>query len=272
MLNKEIERELNEFLERIREEYEDYKIYITRYWDLEEYLPCVEIYEKNDESEPIKVFGYDKDNGKFVDMTEDIEDGISGFFEFGYVGFLRLDGEEIGTIIPNSYYYELCNYGNTFQLLLPYEGKVYSITGYFLDNTVMFDFKECESDKDLEKEFERVLPHVLEVLRGYYEEPLDAWRSLYRYSGNPKYFTKVVEGWVSILAGDEVIMKLSDVSKMKIKFNFPILFVFPRCSNVCVTYFDVFVPKEKVNEFKEKLKLERTDKIDLSEGFWYKVY
>jgi len=130
-------------------------------------------------------------------------------------------------------------------------GHPLKISGTLLRRGIKYTIPAEILDPNTREEIEKVIDEVKKVLATYSYEPVDPWRGYYK-GESAGDFVKVVEGWVGLGSSDPSIEKLAKLHKLKeTPPCSPILFVFPRSSNVCVTYFDVYVRKDDVHEFRK---------------------
>ena len=189
--------------------------------------------------------------------------------EWGRDDFFWMDSKKpISGFLPSYKDEELAAYGNRLQLILPVNDSVYSLSAVFLDNIFFLDvypdsFPE-DDWRDVVKWLKKNINSVIDVAASYGWKSVDAWRGFYDSEKESGAWEKIVQGWVGIGSSDENVEKLAKVSKLEITFDFPVILVFPRGSNVCVTYFDVWVPKGKGKVFVYILGLE--DKFSFSDG------
>jgi len=264
---------------------EDTELSVSEIWDLARYRKIVEVYRRG-----TCVTEYYLPNpdavgieDSFIDITGDVYDGVYATLDSDYEKFITLDGREIEATIPYSYYEELQYYGNKFRLVVKLRefGTVVPVSGDFLDNTVRFYYPVDDlSDSELEA-LEKLLfdsgllEKVLEVFRTYRWVPMGFCG--YYEGSSTGVFTKVVEGWVALGTTTDLIKYLSEFEKLKLPSedypDYPVLFVFPSSSNICVQYFDVYVPTEHVNDFRSRLRVEKNhEEFNYSKGIWVLVH
>lgn len=165
---------------------------------------------------------------------------------------------------------ELSSYGNVFVLMMPHGGEYVKIRGDFLDNIVrLFPCMDDEFDDVRPELFAKYDDIVFDILRGVSWEPTDAWRGRYtsKYAND---WVKVIEGWHSI-GGSRFADRVNSILRCEKVFDFPILFLFLRCSNVLTTYFDIYCPRENREELKKYL-LPEGEIFDLDVGVWAKAH
>ena len=163
-------------------------------------------------------------------------------------------------------------------LPVPSTSTLVKITGNFIDNTVYYSVPIHSDLSDSEvsyiyKWLEDRKSELWSILKSYTWMPTDAYRGHYESAERAGRWVRVAEGWIGVgCGGDEIIRKLADICELKVHVDFPIFFVFPRSSNVAVTYFDVYVEEENAEKLKRILGVrETTDKLDLDRGFWIRV-
>jgi len=156
--------------------------------------------------------------------------------------------------------------GNRFVLII--EG--YAIRGAFLDKVIEYFIprellEAMDKEPSLGNRVANEIERVKAVATSYRWKPTDQWRGHYESENAINDYVKVVTGWIGLGSYDEDIEKLAKVSNLEAEPPCaPMLFVFPRSTNVLVTYFDVFVPKDQVQSFKNWFG--EVDKFSFSEG------
>jgi len=174
-----------------------------------------------------------------------------------------LDCWNLDSLDPNIDYFELpysevreLDYGNRFSVILDNEDYYLKIAGAFLGKVVAYEVPESVfnafsiSEANLAGNILRIIDEIKPVLATYTFKRVDPWRGHYegRSAGN---FVKVVEGWIGLGSSDPAVEKLSKVHKLdEDPPCTPMLFVFPRSTNICVTYFDVYVRRGDVHKFR----------------------
>jgi len=196
---------------------------------------------------------------------------------YDYENYEDLEGDPIEAGIPYCYIEELSYYGNHFSLILPFTHCVIKIKGTFIDNTVRYFIPLDDIDRETEEELYVWLNNnkkrIWNIFKKYDWKRVDLWRGHYESENETEGYVKVLEGWTGGTM-DEFIRKLADMANMKAEDypDYEVLFVHPQSSNICVQYFDVWVPKNRKNEFMEFLrKLGLKDNEVYKEGLWYRV-
>jgi len=191
--------------------------------------------------------------------------------DFEYVSD-TLDYWNIDSLDPNIDYFELPYseveelqyYGNRFDVIFDAGGYCLKIGGIFLDKVVAYEVPDEVFAQDLEDDVIRIINEIKAILATYSFKHVDPWRGYYE-GKSAGGFIKVVEGWIGLGSSDPAVEKLAKVHKLEEEPPCtPILFVFPRSSNVCVTYFDVYVRKSDVEKFKNWFG--DVDRFSFSEG------
>lgn len=189
-----------------------------------------------------------------------------------YTMMVTLDPSKPEVCILDEDYEELTTYGNRFSLIIETEKYYYKVRGMFLDKIVYMLMPEILDDEEYEEVVGKVrelMPDLLGVLGSYVWHPIDRYRGMYIPKKTKGRFIQVVEGWASTEA-DENVRRLAKVANMEEDPPVtPILFVYPRSSNLMVTYFDVYVLEEDVDKFVKWFG--KVDSFSLTEGYYVKT-
>ena len=246
----------------------DLEVYST--WNLKRYV--TEIYAVDKSTSLI----LDVDAGEIY--VEYGDDYIPFEEDYYYENLEDLNGKRILNLF-NTYFEELKYYGNGFSIILPLStGKVIAIRGKFIDNTVFYTLPLDELDENEKNELIKWLDKnrltVWNLFKTYTWRPIDLLRGYSEGANETETWEKVVDGWVSWSCSSKIIEKLSDYETLRANdyTDYPVLFVFPRNTNILVTYFDVYVPKGKKEHFKEFLGIPKElDEIDLDKGYYIRT-
>jgi len=213
-----------------------------------------------------------------------VEDCVISFSDdWDYENPFRLDNLAPIYEIPEAYYEELMTYGNALSFIVKLSsGAVVAIRGRFLGNTLLLklpvdDLGDDEFDELVKLLSDEYLKEIAEICKSYTWVLSDAYRGCYQAVKEPQcQFKKVIEGWVAIGDySDRVINRLASLDRLELPIedypDCPVLLVFPRSSNVCVTYFDVYVPTDKAKYFLQWLNAVGYESFDLKHGHYVRV-
>jgi len=168
-------------------------------------------------------------------------------------------------------------YGNRFVLIMIIGGCAIAIRGAFLGKVIEYVIQEelleaMEKDQSLSNRVTNEIERVKAVAASYSWKPTDRWRGRYESENIVAEYVKVLTGWMdwisprlyTRLCGKETekLVKLLNLESKPPCTS--ILFIYPRSSNIVVMYFDVFVPKDQVQSFKNWFG--EVDKFSFSEG------
>lgn len=258
------------------------EVEVYYYWNLNEEVPY--IWARIDGEEKCFLVGEEEE---FEEVECDEVGYVYPSDTFDYDNYELLNGEPIPAPIPSWVLEELNTYGNPFVILVylkevnPSLDTFVRIRGSFLDKTVWYfipyDDLEDEEAEAVEEWLRQKRVSVWNILESYVWIPL-GYRGYQDLKEQPEQWTRVVEGWVGIGCGDPVIGFLDKLSKLEVDElpDFSVVFVFPRSSNICVVYFDVFVPKGKERAFIDYLRKMLGDKFRTepefgTEGVHYRI-
>ena len=244
--------------------------YVGRAWNLKRRVPKIVLRDGT-------MYILDIDLGEAFEAVETSFVPMDN--DYGIENCESLEGEPIYELYE-AYYEELQYYGNGFTLLIPLSnGVVVAVRGQYLDNTVVYTVPVDDLSDDEYEEVKRWLDRnrlsVWSLFGGYRWRPSDAYRGVYTHRGDVKEWEKVFEGWVSTFAGgDRVLRRLSEIERLRTSDlpSYPVLFAFPRSSNITVAYFDVWVPKGMKEDFLRLVGAEEgAEGFDLDDGHWYRA-
>jgi len=128
---------------------------------------------------------------------------------------------------------------------------------YFYDAE---DYEEHEGYGD-------VMRFLEEVMKSYVWEKTDAWRGHYEAKdGEVGGWVKAVEGWNDAFSDSKYTLFVKEV----MEYFRPILVVFPRSSNLCVVYYDVWCRKEDKAKV-QRLIVPEGEAFNFGEGIYCKA-
>jgi len=222
-------------------------------WDLEDKRPCILLEDKIyvpdaslrelEDVEDVDFFEYSSDDLVYPTCDEILVD---------------MSGKEIEYPLLCDDYEDLVQgYTNVFTVIVPIKVSqktvFVKVKGSFLSNTVYIPplyLDDEDVERAVEKWIDKNLNRILEVLSSYGWVAIDLWRGYYEGSDETESFVKVIDGWYGWGSYHPLLELLSDIYNLKkVPPEFPILFVFPRNSNVCAYYYDIYVPQDKKEEF-----------------------
>ena len=194
---------------------------------------------------------------EFEPETEDHEYLDNGVWdEFGY---LPLDEELIGGYvciycIENLDYYgnRLIYYGHEGKLIVDFNERIY---GY-----AMQDYEDFDKLADILLELE-------EIMKLYRWKASDGWRGHYEPRKNSVgRWVRVIEGWNDAFSGNEYTERVKEAMET---FR-PLVVVYPRSSNLCVVYYDLWTEKGLEKELSSLL-LPEKEAFSWSRGIYIKA-
>jgi hypothetical protein len=186
----------------------------------------------------------------FEEIPEDMIDYYD--CEDSDIVYMSLDGECIDVIL-SGFVEEMNYYGDHVTLIAPYDNYIVKIPATVLDNTIRWEIGE---DEVLLEAFDYLLENglikeVLDVLK------TGRWVGIGGYYGYSDYrstdrWIKVVEGWVGGVSKPGALLEaLYGIFNLKVKPDFPILFISARSSSIFARYVYVFVRNEDIERFKK---------------------
>ena len=150
-------------------------------------------------------------------------------------------------------------YGNK----LVYRDERGRISVVFDEDMYFFDAEEYEDFDNLPK----VMELLEKIMKTYMCRHVDAWRILYESKADVvDDWVRAVEGWNDSFCSSTYVERVKEVME-NIKPN---ILVFPRSSNICVVYYNLWVRKEKAR-LVQNLTIPEAEHFNLTKGTYIKA-
>jgi len=193
--------------------------------------------------------------GEELSENDDMEFIQDGWYD--YCGLLALD-DTMG-VICIACMESLETYGNrlvyngNFKVSITFDDKLY--------------FYIVESDDYDDEELAGIMEELEEIMKVYSWKSTDGWRG--HYESRKKEvngFIQVIEGWNDAFSGNKYTNRINELPSVLNE----VVLVFPRSSNICVVYYDIWARKEDV-EFIKRFVLEgKQEDFNFSKGIYIK--
>ena len=177
---------------------------------------------------------------------------------YDYTGLVWLTEEGEGFVCEGCLE-ALDTYGN--RLTYYRNGEKFLIIAF---NEKIYDYLITdEADEDFELNSDLMNP-IEDIMRSYYWKRSDPWRGHYEPKENEVGgWHRVIEGWNDAFYESEAVK----LAKKIVAEAEEAILVFPRSSNICVVYYDLWLPKSEI-PLAEKLAPEEIWRY--SEGIYFR--
>ena len=175
------------------------------------------------------------------------------------IGYSYLRDDLDGATICYGCIENLHMYGNK----LVYRDEHGRISVVFDEDMYFFDAEEYEDFDNLPKIMER----LEKIMKMYEWKNTDGWRGFYESRADVvDGWVRAVEGWNDSFGSSTYVERVKEVLE-NIKPN---IIVFPRSSNLCVVYYDLWVRKEKAR-LVQNLIIPEGEHFNFAKGIYIKA-
>jgi len=193
-------------------------------------------------------------------IDEEAEDFEFATIDLGMESMDLIAFEEAGVVCIDC--------ANDLPNTLIYRGRVV-IRVEFSEKVYRYMFLDEEALDDMSEEaFKTLMLQLEEIMKLYRWKATDAWRGHYEPESNEAGdFVRVIEGWNDAFKDSDYTIRVKSLREAVLEH----IMVFPRSSNLCVVYYDVWCYKGFADRVRRWVLGNKSDDFDFSQGVYIKA-